>query len=307
MLTHMNNVRRQAGLAPLTLAPGITDVSRRWALQLATTRRLAHNPNFVAQVAASGSWNWRSVAENVGYGSACNILELFLAYMHSPGHRANIMDPHMRYVGIGMVDRTDPSWHCGIVYNAVNFVDAYSTGYGSIQMPPWGVWADRRAPSGPASMAAFETGRDQRASASSSAGLSINQIVYGQPSPQDDAVHISLQSRSSANSVMLYSIRDSWDLSGTTKLLLKANTYNALARPLQIEVWAIDYFNRAVMAGRVNVPPGITTLQIPLPPSARAFTNMIQFRVLNSSVRALGSYQGHLPYGVLHLYSLGAP
>ena len=137
LANYINRARRGAGLAPVRVVPGTTDVARRWAAAMARARTMKHNPGFAAQVGRSGSPRWTKVSENVGYASACNVKQLFDAYMKSPGHRANIMDRKMRFVGIGSVDRADRKWPCGIVYNTMNFADSYSTAYGRNRVGAW--------------------------------------------------------------------------------------------------------------------------------------------------------------------------
>jgi uncharacterized protein YkwD len=138
LVNYINAARKKAGLRPLWVAPGTTDVARRWARSMAGARVMKHNPNFAAQVAKSGSPKWTKISENVGYASACNVKQLFDAYMKSPGHRANIMDRKMRVIGIGSVDRTDRQWGCGILYNTMNFVDSYDSKlYGRNRVAPW--------------------------------------------------------------------------------------------------------------------------------------------------------------------------
>ena len=50
---------------------------------------------------------------------------LFRAYMHSPKHRANILDGHYRFVGIHTERRHGQRW------NTLDFVDSYSGTYGA--------------------------------------------------------------------------------------------------------------------------------------------------------------------------------
>jgi uncharacterized protein YkwD len=137
LLKYINAARAKAGLVQVKAAPGTTDVARRWARWQAGHRTMRHNPNFAPQIAAAGSPNWTKVSENVGYASACDARQLFDAYMNSPGHRANILDRKMRFVGLGSVDRQDRAWPCGILYNTMNFSDSYRTSYGSTRVSAW--------------------------------------------------------------------------------------------------------------------------------------------------------------------------
>ena len=137
LVGYINKARTRAGLAPVRVAAGTTDVARRWARSMAGARSMKHNPNFASQVAKAGSPRWTKVSENVGYASACSAKQLFDAYMRSPGHRKNIMDRKMRFIGIGSVDRSDRAWPCGVLYNTMNFVDSYSSSYGKPRVAAW--------------------------------------------------------------------------------------------------------------------------------------------------------------------------
>jgi uncharacterized protein YkwD len=143
LLSYINNARRAAKLSPVTITPGTTDVARRWSKSMSAARTMKHNPNFAKQVAAAGSPRWTRITENVGYASANNAKQLFDAYMASPGHRANILDRKVRYVGIGSVDRPDPAWPKWILYNTMNFTDYYSSSYGASKVAPYKLRIDK--------------------------------------------------------------------------------------------------------------------------------------------------------------------
>jgi uncharacterized protein YkwD len=103
---------------------------------MSSSRTLKHNPSFASQVAKAGSPRWGRITENVGYGSACDLKQLYRAYLSSPGHKANILDRKVRYIGIGTVKRSASGWHCGQVWNTMNFVDSYSSSYGRSRVAP---------------------------------------------------------------------------------------------------------------------------------------------------------------------------
>lgn len=130
----VNDARRAAGLVPVVVAPGTTEVARRWSRQLAAASTLSHNPALARQLTASGSPRWTRVTENVGHASACDPRQLFDAYMGSPGHRKNILDARVRYVGVGSVVRADPASSCEAVWNTMDFVDSYTPAYGPSRM-----------------------------------------------------------------------------------------------------------------------------------------------------------------------------
>lgn len=128
LLARINTVRVNRKLVPLQVAPGYTDVARRWAAKQAQRGVLAHNPDARAQLVASGGKDWRILGENVGHGRDAE--SLFTAYWNSALHRANILKPEYRYIGIGWVLTSD-----GTGYNTQNFVSSYSSSYGPTKVP----------------------------------------------------------------------------------------------------------------------------------------------------------------------------
>lgn len=95
VFTHkLNHERTSRGLPPLTVRSSLVWVARAQAARMASQDRLYHNPNLTSDVK-----NWRWVGENVGYGP--DALTVHVAFMQSPGHRANILDTDYTEVGIG--------------------------------------------------------------------------------------------------------------------------------------------------------------------------------------------------------------
>src|SRR3954454_17938051 len=133
----LNAARRSAGLRQLVLVAGATDVARRWSWRLAQSQVLSHNPSIVRDISRSGSAAWTEIAENVGEGPSDHPHSLFQAYMATPPHRANILDPSARFVGVGTVERD------GIAWNTMDFTNAYSNGYGHTREPADGLTMDR--------------------------------------------------------------------------------------------------------------------------------------------------------------------
>ena len=70
LVADINSARRNAGLRPLVVVPGATDVARRWSWQMAGDTHLWHNPSIVSDIEHAGSSLWTMVSENVGYGDA---------------------------------------------------------------------------------------------------------------------------------------------------------------------------------------------------------------------------------------------
>jgi len=102
-LSILNQERTSHGLAPLTPNAELTSVARAWAMRLAATRVLRHNPALTSQVS-----NWQSVGENVGDGP--DLRDLADAFWASAEHRNNILDPHYTQVGVAAVYADQRIW-----------------------------------------------------------------------------------------------------------------------------------------------------------------------------------------------------
>ena len=91
----MNADRVANHLRALPENPTATTKAQAWALHLSKIGTLAHSR------LADGfeHVNWCMLGENVGYGGTPQIIER--AYMASPGHRRNILDPHWDSAGVG--------------------------------------------------------------------------------------------------------------------------------------------------------------------------------------------------------------
>ena len=92
----INAARRHYGLKPLRVVSDLTLVARHWSSSMAVVGDISHNPGLTNQVGA-----WRVVGENVGVGGATR--QLHLAFMASPGHRANVLSSAYTEIGIGVV------------------------------------------------------------------------------------------------------------------------------------------------------------------------------------------------------------
>jgi uncharacterized protein YkwD len=130
LLALVNQARAAQGLHTLAPEPGTTDVARRWSVQLANQDGLSHNPNIESDLEHAGSASWTTLAENVGMGPAGDADTMFTAYMNSPHHRANILDPAMRYIGIGALSVVTPDYGA-MTFNTMDFTNAYSIRYGA--------------------------------------------------------------------------------------------------------------------------------------------------------------------------------
>jgi Cysteine-rich secretory protein family len=102
----INEARVAAGLKELTVHVALVDAGRSWATKMRDTSvaanvddcLISHNPNLRTAVNAP----WRKLGENVGCGDT-DADTLHEAFMNSPKHRDNIMDPTFDSIGIGIV------------------------------------------------------------------------------------------------------------------------------------------------------------------------------------------------------------
>ena len=93
----INNLRSSKGLAPLAVDAELTEQSRRWAEQMRLADKISHAPDASVGVTS----DWALIGENVGVGG--DVDALFQAFVDSPTHYANLIDPNYRFVGVGVV------------------------------------------------------------------------------------------------------------------------------------------------------------------------------------------------------------
>ena len=100
----MNAERQANGLRPYTVSYDLTSIARQHSDRMASQHNLYHNPSLTSQVQ-----NWQAVGENVGDGPT--VSDIHTAFMHSPEHRANILDHDFTQVGVGVtVDSSGQIW-----------------------------------------------------------------------------------------------------------------------------------------------------------------------------------------------------
>jgi Cysteine-rich secretory protein family len=114
LATATNTARVSAGLAPLTVNAQLNAVAQAWANKLAAAGTLSHNPAVRTQVT-----NWTVLGENVGM--AGDVPTVQNAFMHSPEHKANILDPRFTQMGVGSATSIYPSCGCPVLWVVVDF------------------------------------------------------------------------------------------------------------------------------------------------------------------------------------------
>ena len=109
MLELMNGARASAGAPALTANAGLRNLALSWSNHMAnggTGNVLQHNPNvrgLLPSYGAASATGWAENIANWSPGNGRDAASVFNLYMNSPGHRANILNPAMRFVGVGTV------------------------------------------------------------------------------------------------------------------------------------------------------------------------------------------------------------
>jgi uncharacterized protein YkwD len=102
LLAKVNAARTSHGLAPLRESASLTSYAHAHARQMARRGGLFHTANFNVICC------WSAVGENVAYNRT--VTRVHVSLMHSPPHRANILNPAFRQVGIGIVKYGGSLW-----------------------------------------------------------------------------------------------------------------------------------------------------------------------------------------------------
>ncbi len=95
-LSQVNSLRASRGVAPLQVDGNLTGLAQSWADHLAAQGALSHASNLGAGVTS----NWSKLGENVGMGG--DVGSIMNAFVNSPAHYANLVDPAFTHIGIGV-------------------------------------------------------------------------------------------------------------------------------------------------------------------------------------------------------------
>lgn len=110
-VSRINSLRASKGLNQLAVSGELTGVARNWTEQMVQAGQISHNPNLASQV----SGDWTKLGENVGVGY--DVDGLMQAFINSPAHYKNLVDPDWSYVGVGVTMAPD-----GRMYTTHNFM-----------------------------------------------------------------------------------------------------------------------------------------------------------------------------------------
>lgn len=106
----LNQVRANVGLPALSVNSQLANLSRGHAQVMADAGSIFH----ADPISGGYSGAWQKIGENVGVGA--NIQVLIDAFVASPGHYANIVDPSFTQVGVGVV------WRDSALYTTHRFL-----------------------------------------------------------------------------------------------------------------------------------------------------------------------------------------
>lgn len=100
ILELINRERASAGLGSLTMDEEVSGIAVRWTRQMALAGKLSHNGDYLSQESLE-RLDATTVGENVAFADSVDRIHELL--MNSPPHRANILQPDFRLVGVGAV------------------------------------------------------------------------------------------------------------------------------------------------------------------------------------------------------------
>jgi uncharacterized protein YkwD len=105
MLCLHQRARRQSGLRALRLSVRLTEAARAKSVDIARCgfSHTACGHAFEYEVNKTG-YRWTRVGENLAWGTGPlgRASAIFSTWLRSPGHRANILDPAFRNVGLAV-------------------------------------------------------------------------------------------------------------------------------------------------------------------------------------------------------------
>ena len=110
-LAKLNDLRSSKGIGSLAPNSALTGVARSWSASMAVANGISHNPS----LASMSPPNWAMLGENVGMGM--DVEGLHFAFVNSPTHYRNMVDPAFDSVGIGVVHGGD-----GTIFVTVDFM-----------------------------------------------------------------------------------------------------------------------------------------------------------------------------------------
>ncbi len=104
-LQMINQVRRQHGLGPVTYDRKLLRAARNHSADMAKAKRLSHasrNGNALSDRLKRVAYQPQLAAENIAMGQP-TFPEALQSWYHSPSHRASLLDPELKQIGIAVI------------------------------------------------------------------------------------------------------------------------------------------------------------------------------------------------------------
>jgi uncharacterized protein YkwD len=98
-VTLINQLRRTLNLPDMQIEPDLTQRARAWAETMADAGTISHSNPLSTGLEA----DWVKLGENVGVGGTVEAIHD--AFVASPTHYANLIEPTFNYVGVGVIRR----------------------------------------------------------------------------------------------------------------------------------------------------------------------------------------------------------
>jgi uncharacterized protein YkwD len=113
LLRLVNVERRRVNAKPLVLSPQLTAAAQRHSQDMAANRRMSHTGSDGSTMRSridDTQYRWSTIGENVAMGQP-NAAAVMAAWVNSPGHRQNILNPAFTELGIGYATAANrPYW-----------------------------------------------------------------------------------------------------------------------------------------------------------------------------------------------------
>lgn len=110
-----NQVRVERGIAPLRVDWRVMPLAQLHSRRMAMERELFHTVELGRKLRDLGI-SWRVKGEAIGAGLVGHLRAVFVGFMASPSHRALILDPRFRRIGVGVVTGGGFLWVTVIFY-----------------------------------------------------------------------------------------------------------------------------------------------------------------------------------------------
>ncbi|NJN66796.1 MAG: VWA domain-containing protein [Chloroflexaceae bacterium] len=116
VIERTNQEREKAGLLPLKANPQLARAALEHSQAMAEHDFMSHDNPVTGSTAGdrirAAGYTWSSSAENIASGQASPD-EVVASWMNSPGHRANLLSPDLREIGVGYVLDENDTHRCG--------------------------------------------------------------------------------------------------------------------------------------------------------------------------------------------------